>query len=463
MQNKLRIYISFLFLLTLFTSSSFAQSTANYTFTDGTNGSFTDMTGSTQLLAGNLDDNASAVTNIGFDFFFMGVRYTQFSVNTNGSLRLGSTAVSGTAYNPLGSAASTVFITAYGADQRTHTTGKVHYRITGSAPNRVLTVEWLNMQSNFASGGTADLTYQLKLYESTGVIEDVYGPMSMSVAGAGDANSNSPDFGLSSSNTATTVGYVTADQSGTPSPFYTAGSPAVGNLYVAGVITVLNSTIDGSRRIFTYTPPVPIAPSALNFTSIGATGMTLNWTDNSSDETGFAIYRSDDGGTTYNFITLTAAGAVSSVQGGLTPSTPYFWKVYAVSEGGSSTALTGSQSTSAAGNVTSVASGNWTDGATWSGGLAPTANDNVTIANGHTVTINSSNCYSLTVQSGGVLQFQSDTARTLTVTSNVTIDNGGTFQSNPAGTITTHVLSLSGNLTNNGTLDFQYKRKYSRC
>jgi hypothetical protein len=91
---------------------------------------------------------------------------------------------------------------------------------------------------------------------------------------------------------------------------------------------------------------------------------------------------------------------------------------------------------------------------TWTGGVVPTSADNVTIQAGHTVTINSSNALSLTIQSGGILQFEDITVRTLTVTQSVTIDAGGTFQSNPLGTQTGHVLSIGGDLTNNGTIDF---------
>ena len=51
------------------------------------------MTGSTQLVASGQDDGVSVVTNIGFTFTYAGTAYTQFSVNANGLMRLGATAV----------------------------------------------------------------------------------------------------------------------------------------------------------------------------------------------------------------------------------------------------------------------------------------------------------------------------------------------------------------------------------
>src|ERR1044072_8666940 len=229
---------------------------SNYTFATATNASLTDMSsGTTQLLAANIDDTASALTSIGFDFFFQGARFTQFSINENGVLRLGATAQTSTPYKPLAQGGISL-ITAYGADQRTHAgDGKVHFKVTGSAPNRVLVIEWLNNQSNFNTGGTADITYQVRLFESTGVIEFVYGSMTMSTLGAADTNSRDPNIGFSSTNTAGNVGSVTAAQSGTPAPtFDGASATPVANLYTAGSIIVLSSVADGSRRIFTFAP-----------------------------------------------------------------------------------------------------------------------------------------------------------------------------------------------------------------
>ncbi|HJQ68022.1 MAG TPA: C25 family cysteine peptidase [Blastocatellia bacterium] len=429
--------------------------TANYAFATATDGSLTDMsTGTTQLLAANIDDTASALTNIGFDFFFQGTRFTQFSINDNGVLRLGATAQTSTPYQPLAQT-NIPLITAYGGDQRTHAgDGKVHFKVTGSAPNRVLVVEWLNIQSNFNTGGTADLTYQVRLSETTGVIEFVYGSMTMSTLGAADTNSNDPQIGFSSTNTAGNVGSVTAAQSGTPAPtFNGASATPVNNLYTAGSITVLSSATDGVRRRFTFTPPTPTAPTGLNFTGVTQLAMTLNWTD-SPDELLYGVYRSTDG-TNFSFDGTAAQNATSYNATSLNPGTTYFWRVFAISEGALSTALAGSQATNPAGNINSTAAGgNWSAPATWVGGVVPGAGDNATIVTGATVTIDSSNCLSLVIQSGATLQYEATTARTLTVGQSVTINNGGVFQSAATGTQTGHVLSVGGDLINNGTIDF---------
>jgi hypothetical protein len=427
----------------------------NYSFNTNTTASLTDMSsGTTQLLAPNIDDTPSALSDIGFDFFFQGVRFTQFSINDNGVLRLGATAQTSGPYKPLAQSGIPI-ITAYGADQRTHPIdGKVHFKVTGATPNRILIIEWLNNQSTFNSGAAADLTYQVRLYETAGVIEFVYGSMAMSTLGAADVNSRDPHIGFSSSNTAGNVGSVTAAQSGTPAPTFNGSSnDPVENLYTAGAITVLTSAAQGSRRLFSFTPPTPAAPAGLNFTGVTQLAMTLNWTD-SPNESFYAVYRSTDG-TNFTFDGTTAQNATSYNPTGLNPGTTYFWRVFAVSEGALSTPLSGSQTTNPSISFNSTASGgNWSAGTTWVGGLVPGPGDNATIVTGSTVTIDSGNCWNLTVQSGATLQFEAVTPRTLAVGQSVTINNGGIFRSATSGTQTTHVLSVGADLINNGMLDF---------
>ncbi len=451
LKAKLAIALALLLALLSAPKADAQANAANYLFSTTTTGSLTDMSsGTTTLVAADQDDTASPVTLLGFDFYFMGVRQDRFSVNSNGTLRFGATVISNTAYNPLAQAGQAL-ITGYGADQRTHVSGRVHFKVTGSAPNRVLIVEWLNMQSDFNPGGTADLTYQVRLFETTGAIEFVYASMSMSAAGALDANSNSPQYGFSSNSAVGTVGSITAAQSGTPAPTFNGASAVpVNNLYAAGSIPVLTSVADGSRRTFLLAPPAVNPPGApLTFTGVTTTAMTLNWTD-SSNEAGYLIHISTDG-TNFSLFNTAPQNATSFPATGLVGSTTYFWRVYAFNEG-TTAFIAGSQATAAPTPNTTVATGLWSNPATWSTGV-PTAGDAVTIAGGTSVTIDiAAVAYSVSV--AGMLQFEQTTARTLTVGTDATVQGGGTFQSNPAGTQAGHNLSIGGSLTNDGTLDF---------
>src|SRR4030095_15783692 len=122
-------------------------------------------------------------------------------------------------------------------------------------------------------------------------------------------------------------------QSAPPSPTYDGASATpTANLYTAGAITVLTSAAQGSRRIFTLTPPTPTAPTALSFTGITGTTMTLNSVD-SPDETLYGVYRSTDG-INYVFDGTAPQNATSYNAISLLPSTNYFWRGFAVSAGG---------------------------------------------------------------------------------------------------------------------------------
>jgi hypothetical protein len=79
-------------------------------------------------------------------------------------------------------------------------------------------------------------------------------------------------------------------------------------------------------------PPLPpAAPSALTASATSSSNINLAWTDNSSDETGFAIERCVGAGCS-NFapLTTTAANATAYSDSGLAASTPYTYRVKAV-------------------------------------------------------------------------------------------------------------------------------------
>jgi len=160
--------------LLLVGSSSAWSTLPQYVFT-ATTGTQIDMTGSTQILAPNVDDGASAVYNIGFSFNFDGTVYTQFSANTNGLLKLGSTAVTTAYLNynfPSSYPANFPFIIPFGDDLKTQDVGNgVRYKLTGTSPNQVLTVEW-DVQRLSVTGR---FFMQVRLYEGSNKFEMWYG------------------------------------------------------------------------------------------------------------------------------------------------------------------------------------------------------------------------------------------------------------------------------------------------
>lgn len=322
------IWIGLILLFPLFRLS--AQSVTNYAFV-ASNGTFTPLSSpNATSWTGTTDDGVSALIPIGFDFWYMGVRYTSIGASTNGWITLGAIATNSVALNKLTTGGSPrPVIAPLWDDIDLVAFTNATYKTTGTAGSRIFTLEFLNMKWNYLALG-AVCSFQMKLFESTGKVEFVY---------RSDAFSNiTPSASIGITAAATGSGNFLSVNN---------GSTSVSSTTEANVTTKRTT-----GRTYDFTPPVPIAPGSLSFTNVSSTAMTLNWTDLSSNERGFVIYSSTDG-VNYSFVTQTAAGATSSLQSGLTPGTTYFWKVYAVTEGGLSTALSGSLATSCLGPVIS--------------------------------------------------------------------------------------------------------------
>jgi hypothetical protein len=400
------------------------------------------------------DDNRSNQTDIGFDFWYNGTRYTKFSVSTNGYVDFSSSTADGGPYATpygydntqfTGNGSGTWLALAPFYDDMTAQGGvdalgnSIKYLVTGSAPNRVLTIEWINMAVYLNT--TPSLNFQVKLYETTGVIEFVYGTMTQGTA-----------------NFTYTCGINAATLANTPTAAQlkcqqTANSNTFNNTEQNAL-----TAMPANNSKITFTPPAttPASPSGtLTFTGVSQTGMTVNWTNWCTNELGYVLYNSTDN-VNFDFVTQTAVNATSYVATGLLPGTTYYWRMYAVTEGYLSAAVSGNQATNAAGNVISITTGNWNQTTTWNCGCIPSLADNVTIANGHTVSINvNANANSLTVGQGtsGTLRFTGGTNLTLNVSTNLTVSTGATFNiANNAA----HTLNLGGNLANNGSLDFRF-------
>ena len=307
-----------------FTCSS--QKITNYSFA-ATNGLFTALSGGTSplLSSGNADEGLFNNLPIGFDFWYNGKRCTTISASTNGWVSPGGT-ITGTAFtNNLTNGGNPRPVIAVLWDNLSlQTAANLTYLTTGVVGSRIFTIQYLNTKWNYTAGGTT-ISFQIKLYESTGKIEYIYRPES------GNIKSGKASIGLSATLT---------------------GSGNFLSLNGTGTAPVVSSTTETTNlnnkpatgQTYSFTSPLPATPTALSFTNITGSAMTLNWTDNATNEIGYAVYRSNDG-VSYTFISQTAANALSSIQNGLAGATTYHWRVFAVSEGRLSSALAGNQAT----------------------------------------------------------------------------------------------------------------------
>ena len=148
---------------------------ANYS---ATSGSFTVLVGSTNVSSLLTDDAISTAVPIGFDFWYMGVRYTDVYASANGFLSFNSSASSSTSNN-LSTGTARPLVAPFWDDlSGANTTGgpsKASYLTSGSVGSRVFTFEWLNWQRTGASSTTgAGISFQAKLYEANGRVEFVY-------------------------------------------------------------------------------------------------------------------------------------------------------------------------------------------------------------------------------------------------------------------------------------------------
>ncbi|MCX6249751.1 MAG: PKD domain-containing protein [Bacteroidetes bacterium] len=195
--------------------------------------SMTNLTGAT---AGPTGDDASMDANIGFTFSYLGVNYTQARINTNGWVSLNQTGPGDAVDNSYLFTVTEPFITLapWWDDLKADSpTGVVSYKTEGSPPNSVFTVEWNNLMTFYSTITTSRISFQLKLYESSNVIEFCYGS---SITGTHDLG-ESASIGMK-------------DATGGTSHFMEATSGSVIN-----GITGLTSSSNWPTVNYRFTPP----------------------------------------------------------------------------------------------------------------------------------------------------------------------------------------------------------------
>jgi gliding motility-associated-like protein len=338
-------YLKILFFVNLLIIHfSFAQEADDYAYTTNKTSSLITLPNPIPVIRAGATNVASAVIPLGFEFWFMGIRYTSFSLNANGAIQLGSQPIlsGGNAYT-INNAARIIAFASGDVDPNTNIVlgnwrvsnngGVIQYQILGSTPNRTLVIECKNLNVNFQST-TNDATFQIVLYETAplpnasnrgGRIEFRYANIRTTV----ETSSLRIGFGIGTGNNQAKGVDLSADP-----PTASITTSGIENRIPNGVIGVLDGSNDGNRRIFSFESPYPDR-QATNLTSVCALvegGIKLDWENSSTNAVGSVLYRSTDGAN-FSFLTQTPKGTNTFIDKNISTGTSYIYRVYAVTEG----------------------------------------------------------------------------------------------------------------------------------
>lgn len=240
----IRNLLCFLIALLFIANTARAQA-PNYAFL-ATSGTYTPITGGTNVTltyngATNNDDGVAIPANaipIGFTFNYNGTDYTTIRPCANGFAVFSSTAVpnnTDTWTNNLtsGMAGIRTIIAPLWDDMDMVSASGVSYVLTGSSPNRVLTIQWTNARWEYAATSGV-ISFQVKLYETSNVIEFIYQQETGTIANAGDLGAS---IGITSGASGSGSFLSLSDAGTNPSVSSTAETtsintkPATGQIY----------------------------------------------------------------------------------------------------------------------------------------------------------------------------------------------------------------------------------------
>lgn len=170
------------------TSTTFGPA-GGYLFATSTGATLDPMTGAVEIVSSSTDDapmNTSAGANttagdalpIGFTFNINGTNYSHFAASPDGWVTFGTSTAAPTSdfSNSVTDPTNIPKVYPYWDDLATGVGGSVRYVVTGSAPNRILVVEWfVTIPRNTI--GAANSRFQAWMYEGSGKVEFRYGNM----------------------------------------------------------------------------------------------------------------------------------------------------------------------------------------------------------------------------------------------------------------------------------------------
>ena len=438
--------------------------------------------------SGGFVPGVSPMFNIGFGFRFMGVVYTTFNITAQGAIGLGVPASCGDSIgsNYPGGGADKPLINAFEMDQangnpfgnctlRVDTSGIIRYKLVNAPTEKVLVIEFKNMNIADRSYNSKDGHWQVRLYEKSGNIEFVYGKMTIRNANI----NNQVRIGFSSSSTQ--IKTVKIDTFSIPrtiryfdmNNLHTNYFP--NNQRVKGLFEY-DTTRNRTFRFTPYNPAtflgVPLFPylyrpiPPVSITDLAPTALKVNWRRPIpiTGVLGYLVYQSTSGlvGPWTVIDSISDPNDTSTQVIGLDPNKEYCYRVVSYSEGSLSDPTEICITTPGfAGIIRSIRNGMWSDGLTWDLNRSPNGGDSVVIMAGHSVCIDSTQLRSvaeaggLTVMNGGILRFcDNAVGRTLMVHSELVIQGGGLFEvDTPSVFNEIHKVMLARSVRCDGVMD----------
>ncbi len=354
------------------------QSSANYLFSTAANASLSQTTNvdpisftGANLFVNNSTTAANAYVPT-FDFIFMGKRYNVIVVNVDGVVSLSVDGnVNAITQTVNGLVRSTQYppgvntgpaIAPFWDDLKTAVNGRTAVAtVAGTAPYRCVVIEWNSNINQSSASNTADGVFQLRIYESTGKIEFVYGKMSI---GTGSSTVTA-SIGFAAGTTSNSIVAVSnlSTFTTTTSISQEPATRSLVNSAAPGDITQLSSNADGARRIFSFSPPACNGGfTAGNISRVLATSMQLNWSGAFTNHLGYLVYRSVGDSNNFQPVATLPVSATGYTANNLSTNTRYYWKVIPYTEGNTQTVLSINDSTKCtmAGTYSIGATGNFT-------------------------------------------------------------------------------------------------------
>ncbi len=292
-------------------------SVSEYSFTSS-QGTFSEISGGTVHGTAANDNECFLAIPLGFSFTYNGVAYTTISIATNGFIAMGDNVV--TSNVAISSATGTNnVVAALNRDIKSRDTGSLMSLSSGTAPNRVFTVQWLHYKRVPTATANDDFSFQIQLHENGNKVQFVYGAFtavtsttaaSIQVGLRGDANT---DF----NNRATTT-----DWSAT-----TAGTANNSNCTLSATVYPANGLTFNFQPAATGEPPLAAQnPNPANNAINVAIGANLSWTTGGGTVDGYKVYLGTDNPPT-NLVNGTTQTGTNYNPADFAYSTVYYWKI----------------------------------------------------------------------------------------------------------------------------------------